>query len=729
MKRKADKDKLRLWQERLERNESAYAGERERMDGRETLYLGDKSLRAMVKGERRKETPHVRNICAELIEAQVSSSIPQPKVTARRRQDEGKAKLIEDMLRNELDRMPFEQLNDMMERTVPIQGGAAFLVEWDNTRRSHAAVGELVVSALHPKQIVPQDGVYTGVEDMDYIILKIPQTKEFIRRRYGADVSDEGEKEPDVKGAEASADDMVTQYIAYYRNDKGGIGLYSWVNDVQLEDLEDYQARRLRRCAKCGAVEPMDGVEPVEQGQGVNPSLGVPTGYGALGGNPSLGVNPLALPDDTVDRAMEALERETVPRARRGGRKECPYCGSTRWEQSEEDFEGLPTPVLRSDGSSVGGMHPVQIMVEGEVGEMGLPVIGTVMEAEKIPFYKPDIYPVVLQKNVSVFGRFLGDSDLDKIADQQNTSNRIEAKIIDKLVKSGSYLTLPDEASIRVDTEDMKVIRPGTPASAQLIQVHDLEGNISQDMAYLDQVYQEARQVIGITDSFQGRHDATATSGKAKEFAAAQSAGRLESKRVMKDAAYAALFEAMFKFKLAYADEPRPVVSSDIHGNTQYQSFNRYDFLERDEAGEWWWNDQFLFSCDTSAPLASNREAMWQETRMNLQSGAFGDPTQLQTLILFWTKMELLHYPGAGETRAYLEEEMKRQQAQQQMMAQMAAQQAAARGALASSRGEPPSLAEGARSGGNSPPASTLGSGALPVGEAQAQAMGVLPSV
>lgn len=682
MKSRAGKDKLRMWQERLAHNESAYAGECARMDGREELYLGDKRLRAMVKGERRKETPHVRNICAELIEAQVSSSIPQPKVTARRKRDEGKAKLIEDMLRNELDRMPFEQLNDMMERTVPIQGGGAFLVEWDNTKRSHAAVGELVVSALHPKQIVPQDGVYTGVEDMDYIILKIPQTKEFIRRRYGVDVADEGEEEPEVKGAGAAADDMVTQYTAYYRNGKGGIGLYSWVNDVQLEDLEDYQARRLRRCAKCGAVEPL-----------VAEPLSAPT----LDGTPPFPAGGADV-QGAIEGAVTELERESRPSARRGGRKECPYCGGTKWEHSAEEFEEVPVPILRSDGSSVGGMRPVESVSETMVDEMGLPVVETVMGPERIPFYKPDIYPVVLQKNVSVFGRFLGDSDLDKIADQQNTSSRIEAKIIDKLLKSGSYITLPDEASIRVDTEEMKVIRPGTPASAQLIQVHDLEGNISQDMAYLEQVYQEARQVIGITDSFQGRHDATATSGKAKEFAAAQSAGRLESKRVMKDAAYAALFEAMFKFKLAYADEPRPVVSSDIHGNTQYQSFNRYDFLERDEAGEWWWNDQFLFSCDTSAPLASNREAMWQETRMNLQTGAFGDPTQIQTLILFWTKMELLHYPGAGETRSYLEEELQRQQAQQQMMKRMQMMQAQRQAAGTAIRpsGEQPVRQEGA---------------------------------
>ena len=63
-----------------------------------------------------------------------------------------------------------------------------------------------------------------------------------------------------------------------------------------------------------------------------------------------------------------------------------------------------------------------------------------------MPFYKPDIFPVILQKNVSV-RQVLGDSDIDKIADQQNTTNRIESKIIDKLLKSGSYITLPDEAA------------------------------------------------------------------------------------------------------------------------------------------------------------------------------------------------------------------------------------------------------------------------------------------
>ena len=595
-------DNLALWQARLQRNENAYSHRLAAMDERERIYKGSRKIDKRVIGDYTDEAAHVRNLTAEIIEAQVNSSIPQPKVTAMRQEDERKAKLIEDMLRNELNRLPMEQLNDQQERTVPIQGGGMFLVEWDNTQRSHTTVGELAVSLLHPKQVIPQDGVYTGVEDMDYIILKMPQTKEYIKRRYGVDVKSETEQEPDVKSEanQSPADDLVTQYIAYYRNSKGGIGLYSWVCDTELEDIDDYQARRVKRCKQCGEAKPLDG-------------------------------------------------------------NVCPKCGAKEWTSEVQEYETLTQPVVQSDGNVI---MPYYVMADGSM----IPTM--------IPYYKPDIYPIVLQKNVSIFGEFLGDSDVDKIKDQQNTANRIETKIVEKLVKSGSYLVLPDEAVIRADAEDMKVIRPGSAASAQLISVKDMEGNITQDLTYLAQVYEEARQIIGITDSFQGRKDTTATSGVAKEFSAAQAAGRLESKRVMKDAAYAQLFEAMFKFKLAYADEPRPVTSRDLQGNTTYEEFNRYDFLEQDVTGEWYWNDQFLFSCDTSTPLANNREAMWQETRENLQTGAFGDPTDVRTLILFWTKMELLHYPGAADTKAFLEQRLQEQMQQEMMMQQQMLQQA-----------------------------------------------------
>lgn len=628
MKNRTDKKKLRMWQERLSVNDAAYEAERAKMDHREAVYLGDEHIKPMVVGERTKKTPHVRNVIAELIEAQVNSSIPQPKVTARRKKDERLAKIIEDMLRNELDRMPFEMMNDIMERTVPLQGAGFFLVEWDSTLTTHETLGELNISYIHPKQIVPQDGVYTGVEDMDYVILKLPQTKEYIKRKYDIDVEDEGESEPEIKGtAVSTADDMVTQYVAYYRNKNGGIGLYSWVNDTQLEDIEDYQARRLRRCKKCGAAEPVGELIPTE------PTVdGVPT---------------------------------DIPLDERREKRKCPYCGGDEWEAQSEEYEEVYIPITRRDGSVIPGAKQATVET-GEMDDFGMPITIIAEEPTRIPFYKPNIYPVIQQKNVSVFGKFLGDSDVDKVEDQQNTINRMEAKAIDQLLKCGSYMTLPPTARIKVDAEDGKIIRLDNPADKQLIGVYNMQSDVSQTLTYLGQVYEEARQIIGITDSFQGRADSTANSGKAKEFAAAQSAGRLESKRVMKNAAYAALFEAMFKFKLAYADEPRPIVSKSSVGDTEYDEFNRYEFLEQDEAGEWYWNDQFLFSCDTTAPLANNREAMWQETRNNLQMGAFGDPTQLDTLITYWAQMEKLHYPTAAETKATLEEKLKQQTMQGQ---------------------------------------------------------------
>lgn len=603
-------EKLKFWQERLSTNETSYQAELVKMDRREQIYRGSRDVTHEIVGDGNTgQVKHVRNIAAELIESQISTDIPQPKVTAKRKSDEWRAKIIEDMLRCELDRLPVEDLIDIQERTVPIQGGGCWLVEWDNTLRTHKTVGDLWLSVIHPKQLIPQDGV-SLIEDMDYVIIKLPQTKEYIKRRYGKDVYDESEEEPDVRGLGTEmteSGDLVTQYIAYYRNDKGGIGMYSWVRDVELCDYEDYQARRVRRCKVCG--------EPAE-----------------------------------------------------GNERSCDKCGGELSSEVQE-YEELPYPITLHDGRVIGG-------VTGSFDEEGNPVEVPV----KIPYYKPDVYPVVLQKNVSVYGRLLGESDIDKISDQQNTTNIISKNIIEKLLKGGSYAILPDDASIPVNEERKKIIRPGSVADASLIRSVDLTEDISQDMTYLRQVYEEARQVIGITDSFQGRRDPTATSGKAKEFAAAQTAGRLDSKRQMKNAAFAKLFEIMFKFKLAYADEPRPVMSNSVRGDREYSEFSRYDFLEQDEAGEWYYVDDFLFSVDSAAPLASNREAMWQETRMNLQSGAFGNPQDPETLIMFWAKMEQLHYPGAAETKKYLEEKMRRRQEEAVQQQQLAMQQAAMQG-------------------------------------------------
>lgn len=698
--KKTKSGKLDLWQQRLADSNAAYSDEVQKMDERERIYNGDHTLAPLVQGDTKKngmpkKTSHVRNIVFENIESQVSSSIPSPKVTPRRKKDEKLADIIEHFLRNELDRLPFETMNDMAERTVPIQGGVGFLVEWDNSKRTHSTVGEEVVSVIHPKQFAPQPGVYTGIADMDWFIVKIPTTKEAVRRKYGVAIPEESEQEPQVRGTgnEDTAEDAVTEYVGYEVNDKGGINRYVWVNDIELEDLENYQARRQPVCAKCGRVRPLPGQRLYNSVEDTLGNLLPDPGRGFAGGliPPELTERELAgrqmaqqMADGVMAGAAGGLsemqvqppdQEEKEPQQYDGG--PCPWCGSEEWTSKEQEFEQVLLPMETAGGVVVEGATPW-------LDEAGRPVMRPTM----IPFYKPDLYPIVLQRSVSVYGQLLGNSDVDQIRDQQNTVNRIEQKIIDRLVKAGTRITLPDKANLRTDPEDGERWYLGNAADKAMIGLYDFKGDLEYELLYLANVYEEARQILGITDSFQGRRDSTATSGKAKEFSAAQAAGRLESKRVMKNAAYAQLFELMFKFWLAYSDEPRPVSYKNFKGETEYEEFNRYDFLERDEDGQWYWNDQFLFSCDTSAPLASNREAMWQETRMNLQTGAFGDPASTETLILFWTKMEELHYPGAGTTKKFLEDKLEREQQQammaQQMQLQQMAMQAAEQQAAAS---------------------------------------------
>ena len=665
--------KLDVWQKRLADSDVAWKAQMTKMDRREHLYSGDRELRALTKGDEGQKAPHIRNIVFENIESQVSSAIPSPKVTPRRKEDEALAAKIEHWLRCELDRLPFETINDQAERTVPIQGGVGFLVAWDNRKRTHDTVGEEEVAFLHPKQFAPQPGIYTGIQDMDWFIVRQPTTKENIRRRYDVNVEDEGEQEPQVRGTgdEDTADDAVTMYIGYAKNDRGGIDRYVWVNDIELEDLENYQARRVPVCAHCGRVRPLPGqviqnrqavVETAEQdaveaeqdivaaetrkqiaGRALAMQLAQDVAAGLGGGLETLAAEGAAAePEDQ--------------RLRYDGEGPCPWCGSTNWTTKEQESAEVTLPIANSSGLVIPGAQP-------EIDENGR----SVMRPTKIPFYRPDVFPVVLQKSVSVYGQLLGNSDVDVIEDQQNTTNRMEKKIIDRLVKAGTRITLPAKATLRTDPVDGERWFLDSPADKAMIDVYQFSGDLQYELTYLATVYEEARQILGITDSFQGRTDPTATSGKAKEFSAAQAAGRLESKRTMKQAAYAQLFELMFKFWLAYSDEPRPISYKDNEGNTVYEEISRYDFLKQDKDGQYYWEDQFLFGCDDSAPLASNREAMWQETRMNLQTGAFGDPSSTETLILFWSKMEELHYPGAGETKKYLE---KRLQQEQQRAAQ-----------------------------------------------------------
>jgi hypothetical protein len=148
----------------------------------------------------------------------------------------------------------------------------------------------------------------------------------------------------------------------------------------------------------------------------------------------------------------------------------------------------------------------------------------------------------------------------------------------------------------------------------------------------------------------------------------------------MRNAAYADIDRIIFEYYLAYADEPRPASYKDAMGVTQNAMFNRYDFIRRDEGtGEYYYDDQYLFSADTTIDLEDSREALWEQNRLNFQLGAYGNPQLPQTLLIYWLNMERAHYPYASENVERIREEIKQaqiaaQQAQMQAMAQPAPQ-------------------------------------------------------
>ena len=584
------------WRGKLETARIAYASTLKEIGRNQGVYEGTREVNGNPNTNisPSKLAINVRNIAYELIESQVDSSIPMPKVTALHAGDEDLARAIERALVNKVKILKLSILNDQMERIVPVQGGDFFLVEWDNSKGFHSNYGDVNVLEINPRQVIPQPGV-PKIEDMDYIFVQTAQTKQFVKDKYGVDVEDASEEYRDVRGAEGESSldtDLVTVNTAYYKNN-GKIGRFVWVDDYTLEDLDDYQARITRKCKECGY----------------------------------------------------ATEE-----------KVCPVCGSKSFEESADEIQEIKIPIMQD-----GVVDPLT----GEVTEV------EAEEVIQIDYYKPNAYPLIVRKNVSKCNSLLGFSDVKVIEDQQDLIKKVGSKAAEKTLKGGSIVTLPRNVKIETTDKELKIARLDDPQQKAMIDVLNMQVNIQQDLTMVNKAYEDARSTLGITDAFQGKYDPSAVSGTAKQYSINQAAGRLESKRVMKNDAYAKLYEMMFKFWLAYADDPLPITGSGVNGEQDFDILDKKDFIKKDAAGEYYWNDEFLFETDPTSTMMANREAMWQQIDMKLQSGAFGQLGSLETMRLYWSLMEKNHYPNAGDVLQQVEMMMAEQQQQAQMMEQM----------------------------------------------------------
>lgn len=608
---KKARNKLQVWQDRLSRARAEYQDTLNKMIEWNAYYDGTRISQNDPNGGRKatRKSSNVRNIVYELIESQVDSTVPMPRVEAIHEEDKDLARNIEAVLRHEISLQSLQELNDLQERTVPIEGGSLWLVEWDPAAGTHCNLGDVKVTELHPKQVIPQPGVYE-LERMDYVFVQLAQTKEYIKERYGVDVSLAGEEQPEIRGDVGSCEDIVTQNIAYYKKD-GKIGMFSWVDDEVLVDMDDYQARRLEYCKDCGAVK----TGPVCE------------------------------------------------------------CGSRRFEEravTEQPVpEGLDIPRYT---------EPVEVTVtdvngEAVLDESGAPIVQMVSEETKIPCYNPGMYPIILRRNVRKADSFLGGSDVAVVMDQQDAIKKMGSKIDEKILKGGSFVTLPDGVNIETTDREFKVVRVKNANEKALIGVINVQPDVSKEMNALELNYQWAKSTLGITDAYQGKYDSSATSGTAKQFSANQAAGRLQSKREQKNIAFSRLYRAIFHYLLAYSDQPIPFSVKNPDGSTMYSHFNRWDFLKQDEAGEWYWNDEFIFTVDSSANTMTSRANLWEMLDLKYQAGAFGPLNDPQTPLRLWTMLEAAEFPYAAQVRALMAQYVEEQNAVSQMQSGNASEQ------------------------------------------------------
>lgn len=497
-----------------------------------------------------------RNITYELIESEVSTDIPIPKVSCYHAGEhkEKNARRIEALLSSLRDRLPFEAINDSDERMTYIYGSSLFLVEWDEASVRRGEIGTIKLTHISPTNFFPQPGV-ASLDGMEYCFLQFQASRDELWRSYRF-----SEEELGKLGEEEG--DTVTTVVCFYKNASGVISRFVFSGDVVLSDLEDFYARKRFVCKDCG----LDAVNCV--------------------------------------------------------------CGGKTIAISEE-YEILSENITLSDG---------RLLKRGT----------------RIKRYRPKGFPLVIRKNTSFEDAVFGQSDCLFIRPQQIEINKVLSRLHEKMMMSGLYPYKPEDCQFRYDNSiggKVLNLRPGE--NPNLFGVLDTSPDIAKDLAYIEATYRDAKRILGISDAYVGEGDSMSVSGKSRSIQVAQAEGRLASKRVMKNAAYAEIDRLIFEFYLAYADEPRQVIYRDGFWRDVGDAFCRYDFIVDGADGELEYDDEYHFSVDSERPLREEREALWRHNLDNYREGGFGPVAEKDTLARYWAAQVECAYPGAKKHLSY----------------------------------------------------------------------------
>jgi hypothetical protein len=73
-----------------------------------------------------------------------------------------------------------------------------------------------------------------------------------------------------------------------------------------------------------------------------------------------------------------------------------------------------------------------------------------VMTETVLPYFLPREFPIVIRRNVSKEGCLFGESDCAVIRPQQQALNKVESRILQKLLRAGVTPVIPEDADLTV---------------------------------------------------------------------------------------------------------------------------------------------------------------------------------------------------------------------------------------------------------------------------------------
>ena len=194
----------------------------------------------------------LRKLCYELVEQKVNPRIPAPKMTPRYHSDIVPVNATEALIKQEMDRMLSEEVQDESERSTLIDSTSWLKVSWDPFDNTHERSGMPIVECCPIDTVFPQPGV-SNYKKLEYIFERRQMTLAQVHDLYHRGIRS------------VDYNDLVEVIDCYYLNEDRHVGKFSWVEPtltVLCNDLE-WGMRRRRECQECTAIVPIDAKCPV----------------------------------------------------------------------------------------------------------------------------------------------------------------------------------------------------------------------------------------------------------------------------------------------------------------------------------------------------------------------------------------------------------------------------------------------------------------------------------